>query len=160
MLTEVFVYTPDNELRTDPFLRLKRGTQEQWVSRHVEIANKHTPVYGDCDDYTLTGIQCALMLGVNPSRLGMCAVVDDIVMRKSVAVKPVINHLIGAFYDGQNWLGCFDTWNVDKREKYLLPIGSGRRINSKERHSGQLLAVCSEGFQWRRFPGGWAKISS
>lgn len=158
MLTKVFQYTPDNELATDPFLSIKRGKPDQWVSRHVEIANKDYPIKGDCDDYTMTGIQCALILGVNPSRLAAIAVVNDVVVRSSVAVKPPINHLIGGFYDNQNWLCCFDTWNDDPSQDYLVPVGQGRRIASGTRHSAQLIYICSEGLRPRRYPDGWGGI--
>jgi len=154
-MTKVFKYTPDNELKTDFFLSIKRGTQDQWVSRHVEVANKETNIPGDCDDYTLTGMQCALILGVNPSRLAAVAVVDNYVIRSSVQIKPPINHLIGGFYDGQQWLGCFDTWNDDQSEPYMVPIGIGRRPPINHRHSGQLIAIANEGLRWRRFTDAW-----
>ena len=155
LMTRAFTYTPDNELPTDKFLSLKRGTPDQWVSRHVEIANKQIPVKGDCDDYTLTGVQCALILGVNPSRLGVVAVVDETTIRNSVKVKPQINHLIGGFYNGQDWLCCFDTWNESAFEDYLVPIGIGRNPSKKSRHSGQLIAIANEGLRWRKFPESW-----
>lgn len=159
MLTRVFDYTPDEELKTDKFLNIKRGRPEQWVSRHVELGNKQLPLLGDCDDYVMTGIQCALILGVNPSRLAAIAVVDDTVIRRSIAVKPQINHLIGGFNDGQNWLGCFDTYNEYKGEAYLVRVGEGRRPKEHHRHSGQLISIVSEGLRWKTFEGGWFKHS-
>jgi hypothetical protein len=157
LLTKVFQYTPDNQLKTDPFLNIKKGKPEQWVSRHVDLVMRKTPLFGDCDDYTMTGIQCALILGVNPSRLAAVAVVDDVVIRSSIAVRPMINHIVGGFLDGQEWLACFDTWNEDPFQEYLPKIGIGRRPARKDRHSGQLISIISEGLRWRTFEGGWFK---
>lgn len=160
LMTRVFKYTHDNELKTDKFLSIKRGRPDQWVSRHIEVATLKTPIEGDCDDYTMTGIQCSLILGVNPSRLAAVAVVDDKTIRGTVAVKPQINHLVGGFFTGQEWLACFDTWNMDRSQEYLPPIGQGRKLKDGHRHSGQLIAVASEGLNWRQFPEGWFKFTS
>lgn len=157
-LTKAFKYTPDELLPTDRFLNIKRGRPEQWVSRHVEMGLNQTPILGDCDDYTMTGIQCALILGVNPSRLAAVAVVDDLVIRKSMAIKPPINHIVGGFFDGQDWLACFDTWNEDPTMAYLPKIGMGRRVRQSHRHSGQLIAIAIEGLRWRAFPESWFRF--
>lgn len=161
LLNRAFKYTPDEELDTDDFLSIKRGHPEQWVSRHVELAERKFPIKGDCDDFTMTGLQCALILGVNPSRLAAVAVVDDLKIRKSIAVKPPINHLVGGFYDGQDWLACFDTYTQpDRTWPYLAKIGQGRKSSQNYRHSGQLIAIASEGLRWRAYPDSWFRFKN
>lgn len=158
MITRHFRYTEDHKLPSDNFLNIKKGNPEQWVSQHVALAEGNTRILGDCDDYTMTGIQCALILGVNPSRLAAVAVVYDDILRSSLAVKPQIDHLTGGFFDGQNWLACFDTWNTISGRSYLKPIGIGRRPPPTQVHSGQLIAVAIEGFKWRAYPDSWFRF--